>query len=141
MINWPGLNLPPKGVRLVKWMCDFLPPLNLWNFPEWRYIMPNIDDCRQYEKEMEQAFSNDVPAAKYAGWCLGVNYSPPNLPPVQEPIEDLVAKDLKDRARWGIQKYGHALHESMDDMIQHLYEELLDGASYIKAYQVQQKKK
>ncbi len=103
--------------------------------------MPNIDDCRQYERKMEEAFNNDVPASAFAGWCLGVNYSPPNLPTAQELIEDLVAKDLKERARRGIQKYGHALHESKDDMLNHLYEELLDGASYIKAYQVQQQKK
>ena len=100
--------------------------------------MPNIDDCRQYERKMEEAFNNDVPAANYAGWCLGVNYSPPNLP-ATEPIEDLVAKDLKERARRGIQKYGHALHKSKDNMLQHLYEELLDAASYIKMLQVQNK--
>ena len=57
----------------------------------------------------------------------------------KDSIEDLVAKDLKERALKGIQKYGHPLHESKDDMLQHLYEELLDAASYIKMLKIQQK--
>lgn len=98
--------------------------------------MPNLEDCRQVELELEEGFNSDVPAYY---WTLGTNYSPPNLP-TQEPIEDLVAKDLKERARRGIQKYGHALHESKDDILQHLYEELLDAASYVKMIMEQRKK-
>jgi len=44
-----------------------------------------------------------------------------------------VIADMKEREAFGLQKYGKVLHEHTDeDMLQHLYEELLDGAVYIK---------
>ena len=43
-----------------------------------------------------------------------------------------VIADLRDRAEVGFKKYGHAVEDSPDDMMQHLYEELLDAAMYIK---------
>lgn len=44
-----------------------------------------------------------------------------------------VVKDLKARETFGLQKYGKTLTVNTDeDMLQHLYEELLDGAVYIK---------
>ena len=45
---------------------------------------------------------------------------------------DEVIKDLKDREQMGLNKYGEFVHESSDDMLQHLYEEILDSAVYIK---------
>lgn len=44
-----------------------------------------------------------------------------------------VIKDLKEREQFGALKYGKFLtHHSNEDMMQHLYEELLDAALYIK---------
>ena len=45
---------------------------------------------------------------------------------------DKVCRDLKVREQFGIVKYGHTVDKSSDDMLQHLYEELLDAACYIK---------
>lgn len=44
----------------------------------------------------------------------------------------LVIKDLVKREQLGIKKYGHTVDKSPDDMLQHLYEELLDACCYIK---------
>ena len=45
---------------------------------------------------------------------------------------DVIA-DLKQREQFGALKYGKFLtHHSNEDMMQHLYEELLDAALYIK---------
>ena len=45
---------------------------------------------------------------------------------------DVIA-DLKEREQFGALKYGKFLtHHSGEDMMQHLYEELLDAALYIK---------
>ena len=44
-----------------------------------------------------------------------------------------VIKDLKDREKFGALKYGKFLtHHTTEDTMQHLYEELLDAALYIK---------
>lgn len=41
--------------------------------------------------------------------------------------------DLAQRAKRGVEKYTTTLEENNhDDFLQHLYEELLDGAQYIK---------
>jgi hypothetical protein len=48
-------------------------------------------------------------------------------------IHDLVAADLRDRLRVGIETYGEPLtvHTAIDPL-QYLYEELLDAACYIR---------
>lgn len=43
-----------------------------------------------------------------------------------------VIADLKEREQIGLHKYGEYVHQSKDDMLQHLYEELLDASLYIK---------
>ena len=44
-----------------------------------------------------------------------------------------VIKDLKEREQFGALKYGKFLtHHTTEDTLQHLYEELLDAALYIK---------
>lgn len=46
---------------------------------------------------------------------------------------DEVIKDMRKRERMGFKKYKKFLTKNTDeDMLQHLYEELLDGAFYIK---------
>lgn len=53
-----------------------------------------------------------------------------------------VIKDLRDRATFGLKKYGKALSVKTDeDMLQHLYEELLDASVYIKTLIEQRKNK
>lgn len=52
----------------------------------------------------------------------------------------LVIADLRDRAEVGFKKYGCTIDRSPDDMLQHLYEELLDAAMYIKTRINQEKK-
>jgi hypothetical protein len=64
--------------------------------------------------------------------------SPGNQPPtttMNAPtgIEAEVIKDIVDRQRLGIAKYGCTVAESLDDMCQHAYEEALDLAIYLKA--------
>ena len=51
-----------------------------------------------------------------------------------------VISDLKKRECLGLQKYGKALSRYTDeDMLQHLYEELLDASMYIKTLILQRK--
>lgn len=60
--------------------------------------------------------------------------SQPNpTPNTSEPIVDLVIKDLQDRKKVGIERYGTPLQANNGrDALQDLYEELLDAAQYIK---------
>lgn len=45
----------------------------------------------------------------------------------------LVMKDLQQRAERGVNKYNTTLEENnTDNFLQHLYEELLDAAQYVK---------
>ena len=51
----------------------------------------------------------------------------------QDKITASVMEDLKLRADRGVQKYSTTLEENNhDDFLNHLYEELLDAAQYIK---------
>lgn len=52
-----------------------------------------------------------------------------------------VIADLRDRADIGFKKYGCTIDDSPDDMLQHLYEEILDAAMYIKTRIRQEKKR
>jgi hypothetical protein len=53
--------------------------------------------------------------------------------PEWERSTNRVIKDMKEREAFGLQKYGKYLHKGTDeDMLQHLYEELMDAAVYIK---------
>ncbi len=46
---------------------------------------------------------------------------------------DDVIRDLRQREKFGFKKYGKFLTKDTDeDMLQHLYEELMDAAVYIK---------
>lgn len=56
------------------------------------------------------------------------------------PVLALVIEDLLNRAEVGFKKYGRTLDQSKDDMLQHLYEELLDATMYIKTRINQEKK-
>jgi hypothetical protein len=55
---------------------------------------------------------------------------------------NLVIKDMLERETFGYNKYGKYLTVNTDEnMLQHLYEELLDGAVYIRTLIEQRKKK
>ena len=57
-----------------------------------------------------------------------------------DPIVISVIKELDKRSMVGIAKYNTTLEENnKDDFLQHLLEELLDGANYIKKLQEQGK--
>lgn len=58
-----------------------------------------------------------------------------------ETSTDLVIQDMARREGFGYAKYGKYLHVNTDeDMLVHLYEELLDGAVYIRTLIEQRKK-
>lgn len=53
-----------------------------------------------------------------------------------DPIVEAVRADLLRRSQVGIGKYGTTLAENpiqLRDWLQHAYEEMLDGANYLKA--------
>lgn len=53
--------------------------------------------------------------------------------PEWERTTKLVIRDLIEREAFGLQKYGKYLSQATDeDMLNHLYNELLDGACYIR---------
>ena len=53
---------------------------------------------------------------------------------------DYVLEDIAKREKMGYNKYGKYLTEDTDeDMLQHLYEELLDATVYIKTLLLQRK--
>jgi len=55
------------------------------------------------------------------------------IKPTKDGITNLVIEDLLFRANKGYHKYATTLEENdHQNMLQHLYEELLDGAQYIK---------
>lgn len=48
-------------------------------------------------------------------------------------IQDQVIQDIESRKEIGLKEYGTLLYsDTKGDMLQHLYEELLDAACYIK---------
>lgn len=51
----------------------------------------------------------------------------------EDSITNDVVADLREREKFGALKYGKFLtHHTTEDTMQHLYEELLDAALYIK---------
>lgn len=59
-----------------------------------------------------------------------------NIPMTTDLIVEAVRTDLLTRSQVGIQKYGTTLAENpiqLRDWLQHAYEEMLDGANYLKA--------
>jgi hypothetical protein len=59
---------------------------------------------------------------------------------VSKTSTDLVIQDMKQREIFGYKKYNKYLTDKTDeDMLQHLYEELLDASVYIKTLLEQRK--
>lgn len=105
----------------IKWPLLKLPPINLWilvSAREWYKMSDAMTDYR-YEKEAEQQTElfNEIDMMNQAA----------------DSVTNDVVKDLRDREQKGRTKYGKYLTANTDeDMLQHLYEELLDAACYIK---------
>jgi len=72
-----------------------------------------------------------------SGWCSTSTSESTSsngyiLPPKDE-ITSLVMEDLKSRSDRGFIKYGTTLHQNNhQNMLQHMYEEALDFAQYLK---------
>ena len=72
-----------------------------------------------------------------ASWEFGNEESKPKI---QETTWDFVKRDIVARETMGALKYGKYLTPNTDeDMLQHLYEELLDATVYIKTLILQLK--
>ena len=90
--------------------------------------MGYISDSKSYrefmrimEKEMEDKMIKDK---------LTKNNS---IPPPKDDITKTVMEDLKSRSDRGFRKYGTTLHQNNhQNMLQHMYEEALDFAQYLK---------
>ena len=66
---------------------------------------------------------------------------PKPTPNNSEPIVDQVIKDLQERKKVGIERYGTPLQANNGrDALQDLYEELLDAVQYIKQVMEERKK-
>lgn len=77
---------------------------------------------------------------KYYNWVLGADFSPQPVP-AKENTTDLVVNDMRQREVMGYNKYNKYLSVNTDeDMLQHLYEELLDASMYIRTLIEQRKK-
>lgn len=72
-------------------------------------------------------------AKQFFGVQSPSNHQPTTTMNAPTGIEAEVIKDIADRQRLGINKYGCTVAESLDDMCQHAYEEALDLAIYLKA--------
>lgn len=60
----------------------------------------------------------------------------------EQTATDAVVKDMRSREKFGYKKYGKFLTKTTDeDMLQHLYEELLDASLYIKTLIIQRNNK
>lgn len=63
---------------------------------------------------------------------------PDPIPNESTPIVDLVIKDMEDRKRVGIERYGVALQaHNGRDALRDTYEELLDACIYIKQVMIE----
>ena len=77
---------------------------------------------------------------KHYNWVLGADFSPQPVP-ATENTTDLVVNDMRQREVMGYNKYNKYLSVNTDeDMLQHLYEELLDASMYIRTLIEQRKK-
>jgi len=66
-------------------------------------------------------------------WTMDSTYSHNDIP--KDPIVEQVIQKMRARSRDGIAKYGTTLYDSPDgfyEFLNHLQEELLDGALYIQ---------
>lgn len=117
----------------VKWTCDCLPPLNLWNFPYTAKVIYNT----HVEEIIVSVELDEAEAWAQGEWWKLLEKDINNW---DSTTKDVI-KDLKKREAFGLTKYGKLLTKDTDeDMLQHLYEELLDASVYIKTL-INQKRK
>jgi hypothetical protein len=88
-------------------------------------------------KEQDEYRHQDYGYQAYSGWVAGARYDNPFV----KNTTDLVVNDLRSREVMGYNKYKKYLNQNTDEnMLQHLYEELLDACMYIRTLIEQQHK-
>jgi MarR-like DNA-binding transcriptional regulator SgrR of sgrS sRNA len=89
-----------------------------------------MEEMAEWEQEVKNATGADLARLH---WYEAEHLRNQKESNREESITLAVIKDLKEREQFGALKYGKFLtHHSNEDMMQHLYEELLDAALYIK---------
>lgn len=110
-IEWPDLNLPP---------------INLYSLP---YVMTIKWDWGTETRKGVMYMSGGGDDEWFENEYLRNQKEGKR----EDSITLDVIADLKERERFGALKYGKFLtHHTTEDTMQHLYEELLDAALYIK---------
>jgi hypothetical protein len=121
------------SVPKVFWADFKFPPLNLWNMPLHTEIVDKINQyyyehyMHLWEEDMnsDQMRINDWFDQEFLRNSKEANH--------EDSITNDVINDLRVREQFGALKYGKFLtHHTTEDTMQHLYEELLDAALYIK---------
>ena len=99
------------------------------NIPE-----PSCLDAALERKALDEGFLFTPVYKENRLYLQWLRYGKPKDFPFQEPIHKQVIQDIESRAKVGHKKYGKYItpHDG-DNYLQHLYEELLDAAHYIKA--------
>ena len=135
---------------MITWAEFTFPPLNLYNvwpnnYKEWYNMSGGIESMYEDERaknEVEykyQIINKDTPFEVTVDYLKKLQASKEkpkelNTSPTQ------VIKDLCNREMFGKAKYGKELTANTDeDMLNHLYNELLDGAVYIRTLISQRK--
>ena len=110
---------------MYEWPDFKFPPINLWCYPK---------QYRDWFRQMSDTASD---------WWFENEYLRNQKEGNKEDsITNDVIKDLRERERFGALKYGKFLtHHTTEDTMQHLYEELLDAALYIKTEMKKRKTK
>ena len=70
-----------SSFQQIKWICDWLPPINLYNLPEWRYNNSMSDGMSDWMREHQQRAPNSnhyqqvnpEPIEVIEGWNLNFN--------------------------------------------------------------------
>ena len=139
---------------MIIWATFTFPPLNLWN------ICPHYSswwDSKYYIGEEDMGgkgqWGLNWKPQKNEGDPMSGGMESMHEDELEEMKRDYkkieaessneqVVTDIRNRALFGLSKYGSTLNKNTkEDMLQHLYEELLDAAVYIRTLIEQRKKK
>src|SRR4030042_3377856 len=113
---------------MVVWAEFRFPAINLWSMPLRKDLHDLIME-RMMSGGIESMFEDEY---SFHSKQLNLDLLDTEIKE-WETSTKLVIKDMKKREAFGLQKYGKSLNVGTDeDMLQHLYEELMDGAVYIR---------
>ena len=123
---------------MIKWATFTFPPLNLWNMCPHYAFWWDINNIKEFymsdgaTEMIKDEYKNNYKPIEWEALDKEVK--------AWETSTKQVIRDMKKRETFGLQKYGKSLTVDTDeDMLQHLYEELMDGAVYIKTLIEQRK--